>query len=194
VETNKKQVVQPEVSRIKFDKEIAEFLLIEDDWRKKGVICLKANFPTIEFIFIAPHTKPQTVAFGVSIDFTNYDIEPPSIVFVNPFTLEPVVVKDMQVGFFQVVNQTQQIQGLPQQFQMQVPNQILMQGLNDRPFLCIPGIREYHNHPAHTDNPWLNHRTRGEGKLFFVLSQLYNHCIPHITGFNMQVNFSLKQF
>ncbi len=81
------QVVQPEISRKKFDNEIAEFIKIESDWRKKGVICLNSEFPAVQFLFIATHTKPQAVAFAVSIDFTNYDIEPPSGVFINPFTL-----------------------------------------------------------------------------------------------------------
>ncbi len=99
------------------------------------------------------------------------------------------------INFYQIP-QLPQLAGLQQgiqQIQIQ-PTPILMHGLNDKAFLCIPGIREYHNHPAHTDNPWLNHRTRGEGKLSFILDQLFNHCIPYISGFNMQVTFNLKQF
>lgn len=182
----------------KFNNEYAEFLQIEKDWRKKGVICLKVEYPIIQFVFIAHHVKPTTVVFAVSIDFTNYDIEPPSVVFIDPFTGEPITVKDLNnIQFFQVSNQAQQIQvpwlpGGIQQIQQRVP--ILMLGLNERPFLCIPGVREYHEHPAHTDNPWLNYRTRGEGKLLFLLDQLYNHCIPYITGFNINFLFSLKQF
>lgn len=198
---NKKQAVEPNVSRTKFENELAEFLLIENDWRKKGVICVKAEFPIFEFIFIAHNVKPPTVAFAVSIDFTNYDVEPPSIVFIDSFTGKPIEIKDMSnIGFFQVTNQEIQIPGIqlpgmPNGLQqIQQRNPILMIGLNDRPFLCIPGVREYHNHPAHTDNPWLNYRTLGEGRLLFLLDQLYNHSIPYFTGFNMSVQFHLKQF
>lgn len=193
---NKKQVVEPSVSRTKFEKELTEFLLIQNDWRKKGVICVKVEFPIFEFIFIAHHVKPPTMAFAVSIDFTNYDVEPPSIVFIDPFTGNPIIINDMNnLGFFQLINQEIQIPGMQVGMQqIQQRNPILMVGLNNRPFLCIPGVREYHNHPAHTDNPWLNYRTLGEGKLLFLLDQLYNHCIPYISGFNLSFQFNLKQF
>lgn len=192
-----KQVVQPQVSRTKFENEVAEFRKIESDWRKKGVFCLKAEFPTIQFVFIANNIKPSTVVFAVSIDFTNYDIEPPSIVFIDAFTGTPVTAKELNnIGFFQIIKQSIQLPGMPvgEPQQIEQRNPILMMGLNERPFLCIPGVREYHNHPAHTDNPWLNYRTRGEGKLLFILDQLYNHCIPYLTGFNLNFTFSLKQF
>lgn len=191
-----KQVVEPDVSRKKFDAELAEFLLIENDWRKKGVICLKAEFPVFQFIFIAHHVKPQTVAFGVEIDFTNYDVEPPSIIFIDSLTGSPITVKELNgLGFFQVnQQQPQQIQLGPQGLQIAGPNPILMIGKENKPFLCIPGVREYHDHPAHTDNPWLNYRGKGEGKLTFLLDQLFNHSIPYISGFNMSVQFNLKQF
>lgn len=194
-----RQVVEPEVSRKKFEAELAEFRQIENDWRKKGVFCFKADFPIFHFVFIAHHIQPATVVFAVEIDFTNYDIQPPSIVFIHPFNGNPITTKELgNVGFFQIINQALQIQGLQGQIQ-QIPqiqqrNSILMIGHNDLPFLCIPGVREYHNHPAHTDNPWLNYRTKGEGKLLFLLDQLYNHCIPYVTGFNLNFQFSIKQF
>jgi hypothetical protein len=196
VEDNKIQVVEPEVTRAKFEHEIAEFILIEDEWRKKGIVCLKRDCPNAQFVFIAHHIKPVIVAFAVSIDFTNYDIDPPSVVFINPFTLQPVKTRDLQVGFFQVSTQIQQVPGSNgmQEMQLRVPVSILVPGLDDIPFLCIPGIREYHNHPAHSNNSWLNYRTKGEGKLSFILDQLYIHCIPHIVGFNAHINFSPKQF
>ena len=194
---NKDQVVQPEVSRRKFDAEIAEFVQLESEWRRKGIFCLKVEFPIIQLIFLAHHLKPATVAFAVAIDFTNYDIEPPSVIFIDYLTGNPISTKEMGgIGFFQIITQMQQIQGPLgiQQIPIQQRLPILMIGLEDKPFLCIPGVREYHNHPAHTGNAWLLYRTRGEGKLSFLIEQLYSNCIPHITNFNFTFDVHLKQF
>ena len=51
--TSKGQVVDPKVSKIKFKREVAEFRAIENDWRKKGVICLKIKFPIVQLVFLA---------------------------------------------------------------------------------------------------------------------------------------------
>ncbi len=77
--------------------------------------------------------------------------------------------------------------------QMQQAQPILMSGVNERPFFCIPGVREYHNHPAHTGNPWLLHRTKGEGKLAFLLDQLYIHSIPFIKQYGLNFNVTVNQ-
>ncbi|WP_306919914.1 putative metal-binding protein [Rhizobium mesoamericanum] len=37
--------------------------------------------------------------------------------------------------------------------------------LEDEPFLCMAGVREYHDNPAHSGDPWLLHRGSGEGRL-----------------------------
>lgn len=185
---DKIQVAQPEVSQLKFAKELDEFRLIEDDWRRKGVICLTAEFPKVQLAFTAPQLKPPPIVFGVSLDFTNYDIEPPSIKFIDPLSGRPITTKEMNVNFFQVATAVQSLPGMPQ-LQFQQPQLILMGAPEDHPFLCIPGVREYHDHPAHSGDSWLLHRTRGEGKLTFLIDQLYNHSIPYVRSYN--VNFSV---
>lgn len=188
-----KQVVEPEISRKKFDREVAEFHQIAKDWRQKGVICLKADFPFVELAFISNKLKPSAVAFAVSIDFTDYDVVPPSIVFIDVLSGEKITAKEMSVGFFQT-SESQQREGLPPQLRVQQRQPILMGRADDYPFLCIPGVREYHKHPAHTGNPWLLHRTKGEGRLCFLIDQLYIHSMPFITGFNISMSISVKQF
>jgi len=122
VAPDKIQVVQPEVSRHKFDRELDEFRLIEDDWRRKGVICLKAEFPKVQLAFTAHQLKPPPIVFGVSLDFTNYDIEPPSIKFIDPLSGRPITTKEMNVNFFQVSTAVQSLPGMPQlQFQRNRP-------------------------------------------------------------------------
>ena len=194
---NKKlQVIEPSVSQQKFVAEIREFRQIERDWRKKGVLCLDTSFPFAEFLFTALNMKPNTILFAVSIDFTNYDLQPPSIVFIDPFTGHPVLFNEMQVKFFQV-NAVPVAEAAPGMIIQTTPQLILMMGTDRAPFLCIPGVREYHEHPAHSNDPWLRHRGKGEGKLCFLLDQLYNHSVPYVTGLNLNLNISvngIKQF
>lgn len=46
----------------------------------------------------------------------------------------------------------------------QWPKDLIRQGIIDghrdynRPFFCRPGLREYHTHPQHEDDPWDRHR------------------------------------
>lgn len=193
--SDRSQVVQPEVSQSKFANEIAEFRLLEDEWRKKGVICLKAAFPKINLAFVAHSLRPAPIVFAVSLDFTNYDLEPPSIKFVDPLTGSLLTMREMHVNFYQVTNGTPQgllVPGMPQ-LQLKQAQQILMGAPNDHPFLCIPGVREYHDHPAHTGDSWLLHRTQGEGKLGFLLDQLYNHSIPFVKSYGVNFNVGINQ-
>jgi hypothetical protein len=194
VVNDNKQVVQPEVSKSKFATEVNEFRQLEDEWRKKGIICLKIAYPKIQLAFAAHQLRPAPIVFAVSLDFTNYDLEPPSIKFIDPLNGNFITTKEMQVNFYQVINSMPQIPipGMPP-MQFKHPQVILMGAPNDQPFLCIPGVREYHEHPAHTGDSWFLHRTQGEGKLGFLIDQLYNHSIPFVRGYNVNFNVSINQ-
>jgi hypothetical protein len=70
-----------------------------------------------------------------------------------------------------------------------------MQGQPDEiPFLCIPGVREYHQHPAHTGNSWLLHRGTGEGTLFFIVDQLWKYGVQGVASYNCQLAISINGF
>jgi hypothetical protein len=193
VDKNNLQYVQAEISRSKFVSEVEEFYKIQDIWRSKGVICLKAEFPTAQFVFVAPSIKPPAVAFAVSIDFTNYDVEPPSIVFINPFSGVPIKRKELGgLQFIQHKMTTINVNG--QSLQAQQPQDLLVGQPEEYPFLCLPGVREYHNHPQHSGDPWLLHRNAGgEGTLGFLLTKLHEHCIPFIRSYHIQFNVNLQQ-
>lgn len=68
-------------------------------------------------------------------------------------------------------------------------------GPNEVPFLCLAGVREYHEHPAHSGDVWELHRTEGAGRLVRLLEivskygvepivSLQVQLIPKITGFS----------
>lgn len=177
------QYVEPEVTLIKYNEEIGNFRKVSTVWREKGVFLIHEDYPIVEFLFTTPKIRPPAVAFAVRIDFTNYDIEPPSLKFICPFTKKILDRDEVLLSFIQVnkkpdnVNPAIQNQG---QFQ-----DLLQSHRNKTPFFCIPGIKEYHDHPAHTGDSWLLYRKKGEGSLGFILGQLYDNSIPFIKGYQL---------
>lgn len=164
------QIVDPQVTKQKFDAELKTFEIVEERYLRKGIICHRISYPDIYFLFAIPRFTPYPIAFAIKVNFANYDFEAPSVVFVNPFTNELLKREQIPIAFIQVNNLLQ-----PQD---------LLQGVGDIiPFFCIPGVREYHNHAAHSGDSWFLHRTKGEGTLLFILDQLYNHSIPISKGY-----------
>ena len=175
------QIADPEVTKIKFASEVSKFNAVAEIYRSKGIICTKVSFPDIYFIFAIPKLIPSSIVYSVRINFTNYDVEPPSVVFINPFTEELVRRDQVPIAFIQV-NKGNPFQPID-----------LLQGDgngNIVPFYCIPGVREFHNHSAHSGDSWFLYRTRGEGNLLFIIDQLYNHSIGIAKGYNAVLNLS----
>ncbi|NPE28206.1 hypothetical protein HNV12_09605 [Methanococcoides sp. SA1] len=182
MEKSNLQYMEPEVSLIKFEEEIGDFHKISNDWRKKGVFLIHEDYPIVEFLFTTPKLRPSAIAFCVQIDFTNYDVEPPSLKFICPFTKRMLNRQEILLQFPQIKMPDEVNPNVP--IQNQIQQQDLLQG-NDTPFFCIPGIKEYHDHPAHSGDSWLLYRKKGEGGLGFVLDQLYNHSIALITAYQV---------
>lgn len=190
------QVVDPAVSRDKFAAEIAAYRLIEKEQQKRGWWMLEASFPIVFVVFATPQLKPAAVICGVLLDFTNYDLEPPSVRLVNPFTRAPYAMKDLPTALFrrQVVAMPALAASLPpgmpsvpMQFAQRVP---LMQAHdpNEIPFLCVPGVREYHAHPAHSGDSWLVHRGSGVGTLYNILQTIYQYGVQPITSYGVALS------
>lgn len=184
------QYVDPEVTKRKFEKEIREFKRLEQEYRNKGVISYKTTPNSVSLLFGIPHLKPQPIAFAVNIEYTNWDVEPPSIKFIDPFTDRVLQREEISIDFYQVKANTQIIM-LPNG-KLSVPN--LLQGSNNiTPFFCIPGVKEYHDHAAHSGDSWMLYRKQGEGKLCVLIDQLYSHSISQSSTYavNLQVNASV---
>lgn len=82
------QVVDPAVSRAKFQAQVEAFKRNEPDYRRQGWFLLSAEFPEVFLVLTVPHLRPAPVVFGVLINFVNYDVDPPSVRLVNPWTRE----------------------------------------------------------------------------------------------------------
>jgi Predicted metal binding domain len=89
------QVVDPEVSRAKFDREIATYRKVEAAHRNWGWLVLDADFPEACVAFAVPKLRPFPIVAATVIDFADYDLRPPSVRFVNPFTREPLVARNL---------------------------------------------------------------------------------------------------
>ncbi len=183
-------LVDPAISRAKFDHEVSVYQQNRADWVRRGWWLLDATFPDVLVAFVAPQLRPRAVIFGARINFDNYDLWAPSVRLVDPFTGASYRVRDLPpaLKFVRRVAVQPPIQmDLPPGFAapMLVTEQPLLQfhGPDDIPFLCFPGVREYHAHPAHTADDWLLHRDRGEGTLYFLLEKLARYGLEPINSF-----------
>ena len=179
-------LVDPRVSRTKFDREIAEYRALEDTYIRQGWWLVKAEFPEVFVVFGTAHMKPHAVAFGATIDFTNYDLYPPSVKIVDPFTRVPYKMEELPTHMLRrhlvrpegETTPTGPATTPPSPAAQQV---FTLQGMmmhdppDGEPFLCLPGTRAYHEHPSHTGDSWLLRRGRGEGKLYFLLNTLHRY-------------------
>ena len=191
MEKNNLQYVEPEVSLIKFKEEIGNFHNISDDWREKGVFLIHEDYPIVEFMFTTPKLRPSAIAFCVQIDFTNYDVEPPSLKFICPFTKKILKIHEISTQFPQFNMPDKIDPSIPIQNQIK-PQPLLQSHQNEAPFFCIAGIKEYHDHPAHTGDSWLLHRKKGEGSLGYILDQLYNYSTAIIVSYQFNIEFTYK--
>lgn len=176
------QYVDLNLTKEKFDLELKNFKTMELTNRKRGIILLESNFPDICLAFLVTKLTPSPIAFAVKIDFTNYDIEAPSVVFIDPFTFEPIKSAQSLVPFW-IKNGTDN-NGNPL-LQNLIQQEIHADAL---PFICIPGVREYHNHPAHSGDSWLLHRKlSGEGTLGYLVEKLYEYGLNPIGGYHLTI-------
>lgn len=189
------QVVDPDVSRAKFDREVSEYRNLEATYQKRGWLLLEAEFPKVFVAFAATRLRPAPIVAAVVVDFTDYDLQPPSVQFIDPFTREKLLAANLQ--FFML--RRPEMPGLPpeaiaalaQQSGLQFSSLIQSNRPDDFPFICLPGVREYHDNPAHTGDSWLLHRGSGEGSLAFILEKIWTYGVQPITGFQVQVQLQM---
>jgi hypothetical protein len=185
---------EPSVTRTKFDRELAEFKAQRQAYLKRGVWLLDETFPELLFALVASKPKPAAlVMFGVVINFENYDVVPSSVRLVDPFTRRPLAAAEVTHGMMTFAVKLGP-DGAPLTGQSGKP---LLEQRGDlvqaedasRPgFICLQGVREYHDHPAHTGDSWFLHRGTGVGKLAYLLNALATPAIDVVQGMSYQVN------
>lgn len=194
------QYVDPQVSRTKFDREIAEYRQVERDYLRRGWLLVRADFPSVLVALAAPQLRPPAIVTGVAFDYTNYDMEPPSVRLVNSFTEEPYKAKDLPTHLKRSVETDgppipglQLPLGAQARFMAQQP---LMQwyGPDDTPFLCLAGVREYHDHPGHSGDSWELHRRTGAGRLVRLLETITKYGVEPISDYQIALQPRIAGF
>lgn len=176
--------VEPSVVRVKVEREVAAYKELADYYRERGVWLLEYKFPQLLFAMVARNNKPlPTIAFGVLFDFSNYDVEPPSVRFVDAVTKSPLKYSQLPlVG---------RVHTPPRQAEPFVAGW----GPDDTsPFLCHPGVREYHDNPGHSGDAWFLHRGSGVGRLGYILDVLAKYGSENITGTHFQIQVAFGGF
>lgn len=184
------QYVDPEVSRIKFEREIAEYRSLEVRYRARGWFLMKADWPVVTVVLASSKTNPPAIVMAVRFDFTNYDAEPPSVRVVDPFTERILLSKELRVRLIRTVPGPEVPFPIPGGGQIQLNvAQDLMQAHSpeEAPFLCIAGVKEYHDHPGHSGDPWEIHRSSGAGRLVRLLETISRYGLDPIQAFSVSM-------
>jgi hypothetical protein len=162
-EVNISRLIDPEITRSKFDREIAAFSRYREMYAQRGCFIVGCEFPEIKVIFCATKLTPPAVVFGALMNFDSYDLLPPSVKLADPFTFVPYKANELPTKLEHRLPAGTQMNipdflgplgaQLPPGFQVQFqPVHAFMQSFDPEgdPFICMPGIREYHECPAHT--------------------------------------------
>ena len=193
-----KQYVDPEVSRAKFDREITDYLSFEADYRARGWFLLKGHWPVAVVVLASNKTHPPAIVTAVQFEYTNYDAEPPSVRLIDPFSGRLLLFKELPTRLPRTITGPEMTMPDGTKARLRKP-QDLMQAHSPEalPFLCIPGVKEYHDHPGHSGDPWEIHRSAGEGRLVHVLEAISKYGLEPVKGFNVnlvpQVNFAVSE-
>ena len=194
------QYVDPAVSRAKFDRELTEYRSMGADYRARGWFLVKADWPTAIVVLASNKTSPPAIVTAAQFDYTNYDAEPPSVRLIDPFSGRVLPFKDLPTQLPRMIPGPEMPISLPGGPKVQLKTaQGLMQAHSpdDLPFLCIPGVKEYHDHPGHSGDPWELHRSSGEGRLVRLLVVISKYGLEPVTGFNVnlvpQVTFAVPE-
>lgn len=169
------QTIDLGISKLKYEEELSAFLSGQEIQRKRGIYVLHAEFPNVILSFSAHKLRPAPIVFVININFDNYDLEPLSVRFIDPFTWE-----DLPQLPARLIRKIPLADGKPSLLDLTLAEP------NRKPMICLPGIREYHEHPAHTGDPWLLHRGKGgEGTLGFIIDKIYDYGIAPITSYHV---------
>jgi hypothetical protein len=178
--------LDPVVNRRKYDRELNGLERRKDVLERQGIFLLTtAVYPIIECIVVPKHPLRVAVpvtqqgqlflppgaravlevpglsasAFKARFNLTDYDLEAPSLEFRDPWS-----------------DSILQFRTMFRALQYDTERRVHVVLLDDhpithKPFLCLRGIREYHNHPQHSGDEWLLYRAHMN--MFSILMSLW---------------------
>jgi hypothetical protein len=178
--------LDPAVSRLKYEREVKTLADQKATLQARGIFVLGTPaFPNVDLLYVPHHPlqveiQPQAsqvillppgatmivelpsitaAAFKARFDLSDYDLRAPSVDFRSPQTDEVLAYPTM----FRAL-----------EYETQRRAHVVL--LNDhplthKPFLCLRGVREYHEHPQHSGDDWLLYRK--EISLFSIVMSLW---------------------
>lgn len=173
-------ITDPSVSKRKFEREVAT-ARAHKPFHKQGVWIMRSEYPLVFAVLVTANKMPllHGVLCGVHIDFTDFDVRPPSIKFVDPFDETPLSYEACW-KFSRFTPNPIQSHETPQH---EVTHMLQAFDTN-KPFLCLPGVREYHETSAHTGDSWFLHRQKNMLVHLLTILQRYGSNQP---SFQMQI-------
>ena len=182
------QYVDPAVSTAKFDRELAEYRALEADYLARGWFLIRAKWPVVEVILASKKTLPPTIVTAVRLDYTNYDAEPPSVRMIDPFSGRYLMKKELPTHLPRMVPGPEITFPDGNKAKVTVPQELMQAHSSEElPFLCIAGVKEYHDHPGHSGDPWELHRSSGEGRLVRLLEVIAKYGLEPVNGFGVNL-------
>jgi hypothetical protein len=186
--------VDASVQQVKFARQVQLLRDQEPTLREWGVWCTRAENPIVDVVFVPRIPLRLTMpvqatpggillppgaafattnlaplagrAFAVRFSLDDYDQRAPSVSFRDPWTW---VVPNFEA----MMRATTQAPG------GQPTNVILpAHPVTKEPFLCIRGVREYHEHPQHSGDDWALYRA--SSSLFGLIQHVWKICISEL--------------
>ncbi len=150
----------------------------EAEYRRKGWIMVHADLKelAVELAFLAlvplGATQLPIVVPTIRLEYDNYDLWPPSLTFIDLFSGRPVRSP------------------LAQAYLITAPGDVrnvLMTNKAGKQFLCLPGTREYHEHPDHDGDIWALHRPTRAGAIAVVCDRVWTTMTSGVSGIGFQI-------
>jgi hypothetical protein len=167
-------LVDPEISRAKLAREVAAWRSNETEYRERGWLLLAHEDLTVELGFLGRialgNAQVPIVLPAIRLDYDNYDLWPPSLTFIDVFTREaadPLLSQALIIGDAG-------------------PRNILLRNGEGKWFMCVPGTREFHDHPQHSGEPWPLFRSRKMGSPAVLAERVWQSMTRTIQGVGLQ--------
>lgn len=175
-------LVDPRVAKAKYARELERLRAQAPLLSSRGVFVVADVYPNVDVLFVPlrpPHfaidvgqaassliiQAPMKVPRGATLraegrldmlaprpfigrfGLDNFDLFPPSLRFLDPATKAPLQAQQLVIGHLMAEDG-------------RTLQRVLLDGhpVHQRPFLCLRGIREYHDHPQHSGDDWLLYR------------------------------------
>lgn len=165
------------INLAKFNQQVERWNASADVYARRGWLLLSVGDLSVEVGFLrnvamGPRTIPVMTAC-VRIDYWNFDLWAPSVTFLDPITREPTAPP---------------VRAPDRTDAGEVRDALIDQHPTTlQPFLCLPGIREYHTHPQHSGDDWLLHRHLHAGDLVVICERIWRRMSRNVLGMSVAI-------